>query len=97
MFWEDDESDSAKEKINHIRSDLGKETWWKDVASAYHVMMPVMYAIRHMDQSVATMGKVWMTWWTMQQSLQNPKDSVVKPWQIPFNAKQRKVLLTLFD
>ena len=98
--WEDDESDSAKEKINHIRSDLGKERWWKDVASAYHVMMPVMYAICYMDQSVATMGKVWMTWWTMQQSLQNPeeiKDSVVKPWQIPFNAKQRKVLLTLFD
>ena len=52
--WEDDESDSAKEKINHIRSDLGKERWWKDVASAYHVMMPVMYAIRYMDQSVAT-------------------------------------------
>ena len=67
--WEDDESNSAKEKINHIRSDLGKERWWKDVASAYHVMMPVMYAIRYMDQSVANMGKVWMAWWMMQQSL----------------------------
>ena len=98
--WEDDESNSAKKKINHIRSDLGKERWWKDVASAYHVMMPVMYAIRYMDQSVVNMGKVWMAWQMMQQSLQNPKeikDSVVKPWQIPFNAKQCKVLLTLFD
>ena len=97
--WEDDESDSSKEKIN-IHSDLGKERWWKDVASAYHVMMPVMYAIHYMDQSVANMGKVWMTWRTMQQSLQNPKeikDSVIKPWQIPFSAKQCKVFLILFD
>ena len=61
-------------------------------------MMPVMYAIRHMDESVANVGKVWMTWWMVQQSLEmldELKDSVVKLWQTTFNGKQRKILLTL--
>ena len=88
--WEYGESVIAKEKINHIHENLSKGKWWKDVASAYHVMMLVMFAIRNMDQSVANVGKVWMTWWTMQQSLENLeelKDRVVKLWQVPFHGK----------
>ena len=55
--------------------------------------------IRYIDQSVANIGKVYMTWWTVQRSLECPEeleDSVVKPWQRPFTSTKRKILLILF-
>ena len=69
------------------------------MVDAYHVVMPVMYAIRAMDQSVANIGKVWMTWWTVQRSLEEPeelKDSLAKPWHKPFSSKNHKILLAHF-
>ena len=40
---------------------------------AYHVMMPVMYAIRNLDARAPNLGKVWMQWWTIQRILECPK------------------------
>ena len=99
QVWEAGESEKVKTKVFNIRKNLRKDKWWKDVASVYHVMMPVMYGIRYMDQSVANIGKVYMTWWTVQQSLECPEeleDSVVKPWQRPFTSTKRKILLIFF-
>ena len=41
--WEDGDLERVKEKINYILQTLGKEKWWKDVKSAYRIMMPMMY------------------------------------------------------
>ena len=66
----------------------------------YHVMIPIMYAIRNLDARALKLGKVWMQWWTVQRSLECPKkleNSVVeKHWQVPFFHCQRKVLLKYF-
>ena len=97
--WEADETNARKRKISAMRSTLNKEKWWKSVIDAYHVMIPVMYAISAMDQSVANVGKVWMTWWTVQRSLEDPKelkDSLAKPWHKPFSSKNHKILLAHF-
>ena len=63
--WESGESDKVKTKVADIRRNMCKEKWWKDMASVYHVMMPIMYGICCMDQSVANIGRVYMTWWTI--------------------------------
>ena len=67
---------------------------------AYHVMMPLMFLIRVLDQRMPNLGKVWMTWWTIQRSLECPKklkESIVeKHWHTPFSSRQQKVLLKYF-
>ena len=60
--WENGELGIVKKKINKIHQSLSKEKWWKDITSEYHVMMPIMYAICHMDESVANVEKFWMAW-----------------------------------
>ena len=67
---------------------------------AYHIMMPIMYAMRNLDARAPNLGKVWMQWRTVQRSLECPKkleDLVVeKHWRVPFSRRQRKVLLKYF-
>ena len=47
--WEADETDARRGKISTMCTTLNKEKWWRSVVDAYHVMMPVMYAIHAMD------------------------------------------------
>lgn len=98
--WESTQSGKVREKIKVLKTTLQKKNWWNGVMDAYHVMMPVMYAIRNLDQRSPTLGKVWMQWWTVQRSLECPEKlehSVVeKHWRIPFKSRQRKVLLKYF-
>ena len=98
--WECTQNEKIRSKVAMLRTSLNKTAWWKSVVDAYHVMMPVMYAIRILDQKVPNLGKVWMTWWIVQRSLECPeklKDSVVvKQWRIPFSSRQQKVLLKYF-
>lgn len=98
--WEKEQTENIKEKVKGLKASLNKSAWWKSVVDAYHVMMPVMYAIRNLDQRSPNLGKVWMTWWTVQRSLECPeklKDSiVVKQWRTPFSGRQRKILLKYF-
>ena len=98
--WECTQNAKVREKIVELKASMNKKTWWKDVIDAYHVMMPVMYAIRNLDQKAPNLGKVWMQWWIVQCSLENPEkleDSVVeKYWRVPFSRRQRKVILKYF-
>ena len=79
---------------------LTRKSWWGGAIDAYHVMMPVMYAIRNLDQRAPNLGKVWMQWWTVQRSLEcleKMEQSVVeKQWRVPFISRQRKILLKYF-
>lgn len=81
--WEAEEKQvKAKAKILSHHQNLNKEKWWKSVANASHVMTHVMYVIHNLDQKAANLGKVWMTRWNVQRSLEyleEIKDSVVKP------------------
>ena len=71
--WQSNQPEKVKEKIKLLKSSLAKKAWWNSVMDAYHVMMPVMYAIRNLDQRAPNLGKVWMQWWTVQQSLECPE------------------------
>ena len=65
MFVEyeaDEKQESVMTKVASIHQAINKDKWWKGVEDAYHVMMPVMYAIRNLDQRATDLGKVWMTW-----------------------------------
>ena len=98
--WESTQTLKIKEKITVLNVSLTKRDWWNSVMDAYHVMMPVMYAIHNLDAGDPNLGKVWMQWWIVQRSLECPKkleDSMVeKHWQVPFSCRQRKVLLKYF-
>ena len=98
--WECTQNAKFKEKAAKLKVAMNKKTWWKSVIYAYHVMMPVMYAICNLNQKTPNLVKVWMQWWTVQCSLENPKkleDSVVeKYWRVPFSSRQQKVLLKYF-
>ena len=47
--WQSNQPENVKEKIKLLKSSLAKKAWWNSVMDAYHVMMPVMYAIRNLD------------------------------------------------
>ena len=98
--WQEEQSERVKEKIVLLRGFISKPTWWRGVMDVYHVMMPVMFAVRNLDQRAPNLGKVWMTWWSIQQSLESPeplKESIVfNEWRVPFKAKQRKILYRFF-
>ena len=98
--WQLDQVERVKEKIAHLRGSINKPIWWRSVMDVYHIMMPVMFAICNLDQRAPNLGKVWMTWWTIQESIENLepiKESIVfKEWRVPFSAKQRKILYKFF-
>ena len=95
--WEVSQSLLLKGKIQILRDDIASKAFWDDVGDVYHVMMPVMLALRQIDCKAPNMGKVYMAWWTIQESLKNPeepKESYVKPWKIPFNKGKQDTLAT---
>lgn len=86
--WEADQTEAVKAKIVRLRNDVPSRVLWDEVGDAYHVMMSVILALRQLDSRAPNIGKVYMAWWTIQESLKKPKEpqeSYVKPWKIPFN------------
>ena len=70
-------------------------SFWDRVGDVYHVMMPVMLALRQLDTRLPSIGKVWMAQWTVQKSLKDPQEldkSTAKPWKSPFNRVKRELL-----
>ena len=98
--WECTQAPTIIERVSFLKSFLKRNAWWKSVMDAYHVMMPIMFAICVLDQRIPNIGTLWMTWWIVQRSLEyleKLKEYVVeKHWCIPFSSRQRKVLLKYF-
>lgn len=97
--WEEVKKKNIQTKSTELKRLVNRDMFWKDVAYAYHIMMPIMYAIRPLDTRLPNVGKVWMTWWGVQQSLENPeelKDSIVTTWRIPYTRRKHNVLLKYF-
>lgn len=93
--WETSQNERVKSKVTDVRSLLSNRQFWDSVGDSYHVMMPIMLALRQMDSASANIGKVWMAWWSVQQSLKNPEElqnSIIKPWKAPFNRAKRELL-----
>ena len=65
--WECTQNAKVRENIVELKASMNKKTWWKGVIDAYHVMMPVMYAICNLDQKALNLekalGKIWGLFW----------------------------------
>ena len=59
--WECTQPPTTIERVAFLKSLLKRNAWWKSVIDAYHVMMPVIFTIRVLDQRTPNLGKVWMT------------------------------------
>ena len=83
--WEVTQNERVKNKVAHVRGLLSNRQFWDSVGDVYHVMMPIMLSLRQLDTRLPIMlalrqldtrfpniGKVWMAWWTVQQSLKDP-------------------------
>ena len=93
--WEADQTEYVKVKILSLRNDIASKVFWDEVGDAYHTMMPIIFALRQLDSRAPNIGKVYMAWWTIQESLkkpEEPQESFVKPWKIPFNKAKRETL-----
>lgn len=93
--WEASQSEYIKVKILSLRENISSKVFWDDVGDAYHVMMPIIFALRQLDSRAPNIGKVYMAWWSIQESLkkpEEPQESFVKPWKIPFNKAKRETL-----
>lgn len=93
--WETDQPQLVKAKVTRLRNDIASRVFWDEVGDVYHVMMPVVFALRQLDCRAPNIGKVYMAWWTIQESLkkpEEPQESYAKPWKIPFNKAKRDAL-----
>ena len=80
--WEATQNEGVKTKVVHVHSLLNSHQFWDGVGDAYHVMMLVMLALQQLDTRLPNIGKVWMAWWTVQPSLNDPQEldnNIVKP------------------
>ena len=93
--WEATQTAAIKEKILDHQNLLADNHFWDEMVDVYHVMMPIIFALRQLDTKLPNIGKVWMAWWTIQESLHNPEElvnSIVKPWRAPFTKVKRDIL-----
>ena len=93
--WKADQTEYVKVKILSLRNDIASKVFWDEVGDAYHTMMPIIFALRQLDSRAPNIGKVYMAWWTIQESFkkpEEPQESFVKPWKIPFNKAKRETL-----
>lgn len=93
--WEGEQPEWTKQKVRDLKIWIDDRHFWDDIGNTYLVMMPVMLALRQLDQKMPNLGKVWMAWWTVQMSLESPEEPsqcLVKPWKAPFNASKRAIL-----
>ena len=49
------------------------------------MMQPVMLSLCQFDLKVANIGKVYMGWYNVQNSPQEPTNYLIKTWKAPFN------------
>lgn len=93
--WEAGQNGVVKAKIVILRDDIASRVFWDEVGDVYHVMMRVILTLRQLDFRAPNTGKVYMAWWTIQESLRKPwepHESYVKPWKIPFNKAKQETL-----
>ena len=77
----------ARKEAQELRELVARESFWKGVDNVVKCMKPVYYALRTLDSSRASAGKVWKCWHSVQEALQH-----VGPDQ-PFDNAKRKELL----
>ena len=91
--WEAIQTKLVKGKVVVVGDLLSNHQFRDQVCGSYHVMIPIMLALRRPDCKLANIGKVYMSWWTIQESLKKREElpfCIVKPFEAPFNKVKRE-------